>query len=335
MSYTPTYTTNNGVGCQATSGDQKVGLSDGGILLQYNLNSTPHKFFDITPSGVSWTNGTTTLTTSLDRLAAVETAFTSIELPPNTTTLKVNDTIQLSNGTQTSTINNNSISFASTDPTPIDIVIQANTTPLMPAQIIITDNTTQSLGMILDPALASGHYATDLTTGNVGLLEGNQLSIKDNTNPSSVVQSSVLNNSSLVINTVGGPNNTLTAGDITIHDNGSIAQAQMTSDYVNVYNSSTGNSTQLTTTSLSFTGSNTTDINLNGTDFRIDGNGNRVLITTPSNEFYAGDPYGSSYGTSLAILDSSRWILLNSVDVTTNCGAGGSQYIMPVNFTTK
>ena len=76
---------------------QKVGLSDGGILLQYNLNSTPHKFFDITPSGVSWTNGTTTLTTSLDRLAAVETAFTSIELPPNTSTLKVNNTIQLEN----------------------------------------------------------------------------------------------------------------------------------------------------------------------------------------------------------------------------------------------
>ena len=104
MSYTPTYSTNNGVGCISTSGDQKVGLSDGGITIDYNLNSTPHKFFDITPSGVSWTNGTTTLTTSLDRLAAVETAFTSIELPPNTSTLKVNNTIQLTNGSQTSKI---------------------------------------------------------------------------------------------------------------------------------------------------------------------------------------------------------------------------------------
>ena len=49
---------------------------------------------------------------------------------------------------------------------------------------------------------------------------------------------------------IGGPNNTLTAGDITIHDNGSIAQAQMTSDYVNVYNSSTNTNSQLASDTL-------------------------------------------------------------------------------------
>jgi hypothetical protein len=65
-----------------------------GLILEYDLTTLP-KQFHITPSGVEWTNGTNTYNTALSRLALVQTAFSAIELPPNATTLKINDTILL------------------------------------------------------------------------------------------------------------------------------------------------------------------------------------------------------------------------------------------------
>ncbi len=78
-----------------------------GMIMDYDLTSVP-KQFKITPSGINWTDGTSNHTTGLERLALVQTAFQAVELPPNATTLKLNDTILLDDGTTTTTtITNN------------------------------------------------------------------------------------------------------------------------------------------------------------------------------------------------------------------------------------
>jgi hypothetical protein len=77
-----------------------------GIELKYDLTSTP-KQFSISDGGINFRDGTNNYTTGLERLALVQTAFQAVELPPNATTLKLNDTIVLDNGSAiTNTINN-------------------------------------------------------------------------------------------------------------------------------------------------------------------------------------------------------------------------------------
>lgn len=72
--------------------DTAFALSHEGIGLQYDITGTK-KTFSLTSNGVEWGDGTTTYTTPLGRLCAVQQAFQAIELPPNTTTLSVNNTI--------------------------------------------------------------------------------------------------------------------------------------------------------------------------------------------------------------------------------------------------
>ncbi len=74
-----------------------------GLKLEYDLLSTP-KTFDLTPNGVNWTDGTNNYTTALERLALVQQAFQSVELPPNATTLAINSNVQVSDGITTNTL---------------------------------------------------------------------------------------------------------------------------------------------------------------------------------------------------------------------------------------
>ena len=67
--------------------------TNSGIKLQYDLLTTP-KEFSITPTGINWTNGVDNYTTALDRIALVQQAFQAVELPPNATTLQLNDTLK-------------------------------------------------------------------------------------------------------------------------------------------------------------------------------------------------------------------------------------------------
>lgn len=69
-----------------------------GLKLDYDRTTIP-KQFKISPNGINWTDGTSNHTTGLERLALVQTAFQAVELPPNATTLKLNDTILLTDGT--------------------------------------------------------------------------------------------------------------------------------------------------------------------------------------------------------------------------------------------
>lgn len=104
MSY-PTYSTNNGVGCESATGDVKIGVGSGGLTVEYDILTTP-KTFHISPLGVEWTDGSATYTTGLGRLSAVQEALQAVELPPNSTTLEINNSLLATNGgTNSITIN--------------------------------------------------------------------------------------------------------------------------------------------------------------------------------------------------------------------------------------
>jgi len=71
-----------------------------GIRINYDLNTIAPKYFEMTKDGVVFAEtGQPTYTTGLGRLCAVQQAFQAVELPPNATTLKINDTILLKAGT--------------------------------------------------------------------------------------------------------------------------------------------------------------------------------------------------------------------------------------------
>jgi hypothetical protein len=87
-------------------------MSDTGIQLDYDLLGTP-KQFSISGGGINFQDGTNNYTTGLERLALVQTAFQAVELPPNATTLKINDTILVDAGvaTQSTTIEDGKITI--------------------------------------------------------------------------------------------------------------------------------------------------------------------------------------------------------------------------------
>jgi hypothetical protein len=99
----------------SANGDRKItfGSATGtteGVEIEYDRLTTP-KIFKISPLGVNWNDGVDNYNTGLARLAVVQQAFQAVELPPNATTLKLNDTLLLSDGTNTNTINDTSIAF--------------------------------------------------------------------------------------------------------------------------------------------------------------------------------------------------------------------------------
>jgi hypothetical protein len=80
---------------------------EGGLDIRYDVGSGNVKNFKISSAGVNWTDNTNNNTTSLERLSLVQQAFQAVELPPNATTLKINDTILVDAGiaNQSTTIN--------------------------------------------------------------------------------------------------------------------------------------------------------------------------------------------------------------------------------------
>lgn len=97
------YYTNQQITLESENQDRKISLGSAvgrpqGITIEYDRLTTP-KLFTISPAGVEWNDGTSTYTTGLGRLSAVQEALQAVELPPNATTLKLNDTCVLTDGT--------------------------------------------------------------------------------------------------------------------------------------------------------------------------------------------------------------------------------------------
>lgn len=88
--------------------NEAIKLSKEGLTIEYDRNSTL-KTFRLDKTGVYWTNGSTPFSTGLERLCAVQEAFSSIELPPNSTTLQIDKTLLIKDTNNTG----NSISLTS------------------------------------------------------------------------------------------------------------------------------------------------------------------------------------------------------------------------------
>lgn len=94
-----------------------------GIVLDYDLLTTP-KQFQITPTGVEYTDGVNTYNTGLERIALVQQAFQAVELPPNATTLKLNQTLLLdAGGNQTNTSSVGGLLLQNNSPNPNTYII--------------------------------------------------------------------------------------------------------------------------------------------------------------------------------------------------------------------
>lgn len=165
-------------------------------LNQIEINNTtiPKK---IIINSQEFSNGTQTLT-YVDMYEKINGCASVVYPAPNSTTLSVNNTLELSNGTQTATYNPNSINITSSAVTPVSILIQGDTTPLIPAQLVVTDNTTTACGIELGTNNAV--FSADISNNKVALLKGGQVVVNDNTNPLSIVNSTTLSETQLVFN---------------------------------------------------------------------------------------------------------------------------------------
>ena len=83
-----------------------------GLKIKYDCNTIQSKEFRINENGVYWSDGINKFNTKLSLLAVLVRAFQAVELPSNATTLQINDTLYLTNGSSaTAKLNTNSLSF--------------------------------------------------------------------------------------------------------------------------------------------------------------------------------------------------------------------------------
>jgi hypothetical protein len=116
-----------------------------GFHLKYDQTSTP-KEFKLTKDGISWTQGSANYTTSLSKLAAVETAFQSIRDPPNAFTLKIDDTILLDDGSRQASIDSSGFRYEDpVDPTLYNMNFDANSMTMYFNDTRVPNNNFQTL----------------------------------------------------------------------------------------------------------------------------------------------------------------------------------------------
>ncbi len=70
-----------------------------GLKIEYDIDTTNPKSFKIFSGGVNFQDNDNNNTTGLERLALVQNAFQAVELPPDSTTLKINNTLFADDGT--------------------------------------------------------------------------------------------------------------------------------------------------------------------------------------------------------------------------------------------
>jgi hypothetical protein len=102
---------NDGTSTTAPTKSLELQNSISSIVLGNNINTTP-VFTTISPTAI--TQGANSI--SLQNLTLLPTVLASVELPPNATTLKINDTILVDAGiaNQTTTINDGNITITGT-----------------------------------------------------------------------------------------------------------------------------------------------------------------------------------------------------------------------------
>lgn len=226
--------------------------------------------------------------------------------------------ITVTKGTQTSTFDNNSLQLGSTALlNPVQIVLQGDTSMGQPAQLTITDNTTQSLGMIIDPSIANGFFAANLASHQVGLLEGAQLTMRDNPDPASVVNSSTLTNTTLTIaNTPSALQSYIDNTQLIITQSGTGITINANNGGQILYNNGTVGQ------SIGINGSNQLELLGNNAD---------IIVNTQSANCVIGDVFNTVNGTKVNITDANANLDLTAYDLTTS----SSTYTLPVVLTSK
>lgn len=105
MTTTPINIDYNGIQVNATNSDISITLtmdgSDKGLIFQYDKTTANPKTFKITSAGFNFTDNTNNYTTPISNIALVQTVLGALEIPPNSTTLAMNKTLEITDGTTT------------------------------------------------------------------------------------------------------------------------------------------------------------------------------------------------------------------------------------------
>jgi hypothetical protein len=130
------------------------------LTIDYDLTTANPKQFRISSAGVNFTDNTSNNTTGLQRIALVQQAFAAVDLPPNATTLQINNTLLATNapGTNSITIDASADSI---------IITNGTTTNTINTSGYTTRNSTQNLTHFLNfsDSSSTGTGAIQKTSG--------------------------------------------------------------------------------------------------------------------------------------------------------------------------
>jgi hypothetical protein len=261
-----------GLNIYTTDTDQSLAFSMApsiqGLQLEFDL-LTAAKQFKITKDGINFNDGTNNFTTALSRLAAIQEAFASVELPPDATTLAIENKVLLTNtgDVHESHLTNTELHIfdnTTNDEMFIDhnslILVQPTTGEqfeVVPNMLDFQNSTTiVSLGQKTYISGEPGIEIYDLTTGTDTHLRSSGLSIVDgSTGHLSSLDSDLLtiNNSinqstlepkSITLSTIGGDYTTLSNGSL-LYNNGVSSIFASTEDIINMANGSSSNASTI------------------------------------------------------------------------------------------
>jgi hypothetical protein len=163
------------------------------------------------------------------RLVLLPQVLAALELPSNSTTLNVTDTIQCKSVStlQTTTLNNNSLNLQSLVGTnPVSVVIQADPTPPNITNIVVTDNVNYYNAIVQDTTIIG-----KILTGETLTMNPTSLTIDGS---ASLGQKTTLSATDITIDASlsGGPKNSISSGELRIQDYTATAVGLITADYI-------------------------------------------------------------------------------------------------------
>jgi hypothetical protein len=300
------------------------GPTNKGFVLDYDLGSVA-KSFKINSEGLNWTDGINTFNTSLDKLCALEIKLPALQIPPNSTTMKLNNTLLLDNGgTDVTTADNSHLNLTGNVSNTDEYVNITKGQIYMENQLGGGGNNTL---ISIDCKDGTGHPLMQTTLyENSTIIRDDYIKI-GNKSYNTSINSGDLYCNNVNLNTINGMTPTtigLTWGDFT----GMNAYNNLPSNQYKLDNS-TGSTTTMVANGLQIDNLNSGYygiLSIIGTDtFAMDSrNGVGAL----------GDVNNNSNHTNLIVNDPNRVIAVNAVDILNNYG-GGNYYTLPILFTNK
>jgi hypothetical protein len=197
----PSYHINNGMGCISTDGTKKIGINDSEILVNWDIGLATEFDFKISKDGMVWTDGAITRTTPLETIGGISDLLTQVEaVAPavDSTTLNVNNTIQIQNG-ESPTLTNSVIvsTFGGTNRILLDNVVGGAGDVLTSGGALgtlswTTPSATPSLADVLDispEGVANADQTITLSTStDTNVMSGTGIDISTTTDTSTLTK---------------------------------------------------------------------------------------------------------------------------------------------------